>query len=388
MPLSWKNPDAYIQLEGKTLAEWFLENCEGKSPRQLAELMAATIGEDVERIYKAVRRHWEDLGLLSDRQSVGKAIREGMARSRPEVHVAVNEGGGDIDAEELFKRYVALQEVTRKARSNWSDITVTIDTDLPIGVALTSDWHIGPVGTALTALDADIDYMLTVPRLYAYVGGDGAHNMILSTMAHFGSYDGDMRIDDQHILYQRFLEKLKPILLAVGDGNHSWTTQVADANRVAEICKQLRVVYTGMGGIVRLVVGKVTYVIYRVHKSRYNSSFNLSHAVKRLWEFAPTDFDVGVIEHSHQPTIEPFTRHGVTKIAVRTGTYLTDHAIKGENMTHWKQGTPVVVFDPHERRMTPFMDLQSADTFLRGTELDRSSVYHQECRGDVTESSG
>jgi len=363
--LKWKIPGQYATLPpNQTLDDWLIsQRASGKNPKQLACEIAVITGLEPEDINKAVHRRCEKLSWSSGSGYVARAISDGLQEHlRLKLDLPQHEAP---DADKLLAAYIALHDEMRKFRKTWSDVTARIDSQVPIGIVFTSDWHVGPVGTDLRALEADIDLIVATPNLYAYVGGDAAHNFILSVMAHFGDMETDMRVDDQFILVQRWLERLRPKLIAVGDGNHSWTTKVADDNRIAKICADLRLVYTGFGGMLRLILPGQSYKIYRVHRGRYNSSFNLTHAVKRLYEFAPEPFDVGVIEHGHQPTIEPFERHGLTRLAVRTGSYQIDSDFAREQGLTWTKGTPVVVFDPQVRRMTGFMDLEVAARFLK-----------------------
>ena len=283
-------------------------------------------------------------------------------RIRPEI--TPNETP-QIDPQALLEKYINLQHELQKAQVP-DTIEITLNVSSPIGIAFTSDWHIGPMGTDLEALVRDIETIVNTPQLYAYVGGDIAQNMILSTMSHFGCLEQGMAINDQWIIAEYLLQKLKPAILAIGDGNHSaWSTNVADVNRVRQIASELHIVYTGHGGTIKLRVGNQQYIIYRSHKGRFNSSFNLSHSAKRAWEFSPVSFDVGVIEHGHEPTIEPFYRHGLERIAVRTGTYLIQHRLVESGGLTWRHGVPVVIFYPNERKMVPFIDLSQAVEFLK-----------------------
>ena len=271
------------------------------------------------------------------------------------------------DPEALLRAAVAMQKELDKLCQVCEDLPVRIETDEPIGVVFLADAHIGEAGTDIERLHEDVNTIAEHPQLYCYLGGDMAHNFILNVMTHFGTMDDSMLpVQAQWALVRWFVERLKDSLIAVGVGNHDWwTMRNVGIDKVQEIAQEFRAVYTGHGGLVRLTVGEQLYRIYRRHKyGRYNSSFNLTHVVKRMWEQGPEDFDVGVIEHGHQPAIETFIKRQRQKIAIRTGTYLTDSAFAAEVGANWQYGTPVVVFQPDQWRMTPFFSLEEAMAYL------------------------
>jgi len=271
----------------------------------------------------------------------------------------------ESDPRALLAATIAMQRELGKLDRACNDLTVSIDTTEPIGVVFISDAHLGEMGTDMERLDQDVTTIAEHPRLYAYLGGDMAHNFILSVMAHFGTMDDSILSPlAQQELLQWFVERLEDSLIAIGTGNHDWwTKRQAGLDQTQDMAKRYNIVYTGHGGLVRLTVGQQKYRIYRRHKGRYNSSFNLTHMVKRMLE-QEADFDVGVVEHGHVPAIEQFIRKGQRHIAVRTGSYLTKSAFAAEIGMTWEYGTPVVVFHPDQHQMTPFWSIEEAMAYL------------------------
>lgn len=311
---------------------------------------------------------WEDFHeKWPERPWDGWRYKARMIRTgKVAVVAAPSQSFEEADPEKLFRITVEMQRELEKIDRPADVVDCQISTDAPIGVAFVSDGHIGEIGTDLELMDADFHAIAQNPGLYAYIGGDMAHNFILSTMSHFGTMDNSaIPPRAQRILYERFLSIIGGSVVAIGTGNHDfWTQHQTDIDTVAAIAKKYNLVYTGHGGLVNLKVGSQTYRIYRRHKARFNSSFNLCHTVKSMWRFGPTDFDVGVVEHGHIPALETFTGFGKEKIAIRTGTYLTHSAFADEVGAEWRYGTPVVVFHPDEFRMIPFSSIKDAALYL------------------------
>jgi len=270
------------------------------------------------------------------------------------------------DPVKLLKASIAMQKELDKLYSNCNDAAVFIDTNRPVAIVFLSDAHIGEGGTDIQRLADDVETIAGHEQLYVYLGGDMAHNFILSVMAHFGTMDDQiMPPQAQWTLLRHFVKQLQPSIVAMGVGNHDWwTRRQVGIDKVQEIADEYRLVYTGHGGLLRLQIGQMIYPIYRRHKYRYNSSFNLTHTVKRMLEQGPVDFDIGVVEHGHVPAIEIFQRKGTRRIAIRTGTYLTASAFAAEVGLTWDYGTPVVVLHPDQHRMTPFGTIEEAMAYL------------------------
>ena len=289
-----------------------------------------------------------------------RMIRDGKVA--PQIETVADEA----DPEALFEATVALQQQLKLISSALDDVTCTLDVSHPVGIAFLSDAHIGEIGSDLLQLKQDIEEIADHEALYVYLGGDMAHNFILSAMSHFGTMD-DSAVPPraQQVLLDWLVGKLHGSTIAMSTGNHDWwSRRQTDIDSMQALAKRHNIVYTGHGGMVRLKVGSQTYRIYRRHKYRYNSSFNLCHVVKQMWRMGGVDFDVGVVEHGHQPAIETFTEHGQPRLAIRTGTYLTESGFAAEVGAQWTHGVPVVVFHADEFRMVPFSGLAEACTYL------------------------
>lgn len=248
------------------------------------------------------------------------------------------------------------------------NVYATIKTELPIALAISADWHLGSLGVDYVTFDKDIDTIVNTENLFVYVGGDGSENFMRVPGAPQQAGANQDALVVQRSLFIRTVEKLGHKLVALGSGNHGdWERVITGRDYLAELAKKLRIVYTQAGGMLHLTVGNTTYRIFRVHKARFSSTFNLTHCVKRLWEFAPEDFDIGIAEHKHEADIEPFHRHGLERWAVRTGTYLVfDDFARRCGFFGSRAISPTIVLYPNERRIVGFLNIYEAITYLKG----------------------
>jgi len=307
----------------------------GDTPRELR--MRFGLAERTERRWRAIVR--KAYGIESDAER-GNGERV--------IYLDTDE---DIDYDLIWQKMIELQKAQASLVRKRHELHVRVDTDRPIGVAFLSDMHIGNTGTDHEQLLKHVDLIARTPGMYCILGGDAVDNFILSKLVSAAQKDM-VRPMVQYRLLEDVLRRLDGKVLAVGDGNHTaWTELLADIDEVGRIARKFKVFHTGQFGIVRLYVNDIEYVIYRQHKGRFNSSFNATHTVKQAWRLGPENWDVGIGEHNHVPTIEPFYGHGEKKVAIRTGTYKVydEYAMR---MGFWgvRIGVPVVIFR-HDKKL-------------------------------------
>jgi hypothetical protein len=280
----------------------------------------------------------------------------------------------DEEVAALFESVISMQETLRKVnpiRTEWSRMVFT---NRPIGICFPSDLHIGNEYTDHRQIIKDFDLINSCPYLFAYLGGDGTDNFVIPKLAHAAR--GDLvRPSTQWLFYRYLVKKLLPSLLAVGDGNHTaWTFKLSDLDGTLIALRDFPTLYTYEGGYLDLTLdsgdGRQTYTIFRKHRPRFGSAFNLTHTVKRLYEQGRRAFDVGVIEHQHSPVFESFNVHSQERIAIRTGTYkVFDPHAEEYGYYGGGHGVITVVFFPNERRMVPFRRLEEAIAFLNNPAI-------------------
>jgi hypothetical protein len=99
------------------------------------------------------------------------------------------------------------------------EITIKVDTDVPIIRAITSDWQLGQFGVDYTVFKEDMEYIRDNP-LKVNIGGDGYQNIIQPSK--MGSSHNQTPISVQKGLYVLTLEMLQNSIDTVRTGNHNY----------------------------------------------------------------------------------------------------------------------------------------------------------------------
>jgi hypothetical protein len=324
---------------------------------------------------------------VNERLEIDKspAAWRGIVNRNPEQRDAINallrrptiarttQQGEPFDVEKFFELTIAASAEWKKRNPSNDRLQITIDTDAPIGIVFTSDWHVGGSGTEHLQIKTDNELIAAHPLLYAYVGGDWANNFIIPALAHAGANDIFSAGDQQYEIVTYLLRILAEnnTILAIGDGNHDgWTRRLANLDPRMHVLRDLAHLYTAQGSLLELTVGKQTYRIFRRHRHRWSSVFNPGHAVVSEYQRNPYDFDIGVIEHQHEPHFSGF--HGKERadgtswrLAIRPGTYKTSDAYANEfGYYNGSSDLVSVILHPHRFWMQPVRGLENAIEYL------------------------
>ena len=245
-------------------------------------------------------------------------------------------------------------------------ITIEIKTSNPVVRVISADWHLGMFGVDYRAFRNDVDFIDNEPLLKVNIGGDGYHNII--EPAKVGSGHNQAPISVQKGLYVLTLEKLKEKIDTIRTGNHNyWTTLAEGEDWDGEIARKIKLIYLKHYGVVYYKVGKMVYPWLMLHKSRYNSSFNLTHNCKQNQRMYFPDARVVVAEHQHIAAIEQYRYNEKECIAIRPGTYAVydDYAQQNGYFGAYVSNPAVVMF-PKEDKLVGFKDMRDAVTYVKG----------------------
>lgn len=242
--------------------------------------------------------------------------------------------------------------------------TVTVPTALPIGISVISDQHIresGPI--QLTRMEEDARLVAATPGLFAVLGGDGCDNHLKhhAAMVHGGSAPSH-----EWQLFEHYLGFFGDKILAVISGNHDdWTSDFAGVSYLQRIVQDKRLFFAPDEVLLDVEVGGQTYRLKVRHQYRFNSAFNNTHSVKRMWEMGDDPFDIGVVCHHHAPGLEPFWKHGLVRWAARPGSYqLTSGYGRRYGHTQPVPTCPTFILWPGDRRIVGFVDVREAAEYL------------------------
>lgn len=250
---------------------------------------------------------------------------------------------------------------------------VQIATHRPVALTFISDQHISEgTPTDMERMEADAQLVQETPGMYAILGGDGTDNHIKHRTAIIAS---GSKPGDEYRMYDHYLGIFGHSLIAMISGNHDdWTKDFTDLDVVGMLAKRRRIFYAPDYVVLTVQLGAAEsnefqpsqeYTVKIRHQYRYNSSFNQTHSVKRMWEMDDDDFDIGVVCHKHEAAMEPFTKHGVWRVAFRPGSYQIQSGFSRRyGYKKSKPACPTAVVLPDRREMVPFIDVRQAASYL------------------------
>jgi len=272
----------------------------------------------------------------------------------------------DVPWEEQLDTFKKMDKLVAIHQQFPTEITIILDTELPIAIPFAADFHLGAPGVDYEGFQDDIELMESEPGIRPFIGGDGYHNIIQP--GKMGSSLNQIPIAPQKGLYVLTLKKLLHKILCVGTGNHNYWTALAEGEDWdAELLRhRLKIVYIKHCAVVNLKVGQRVYPILRMHKSRFKSSFNLTHSAKQNQRLYFPDARIVVTEHTHVGAIEQYRYNEKECIAVQTGTYAVyDDYAQQNGYFGAHVCNPTVILYPKEDRLVGFKDMREAIIYLR-----------------------
>jgi len=297
----------------------------------------------------------------------GEALRKRVFRARKKGDVTF-EDKREPPTDEDVDRFLA---VMREAQSEYDRLdtrqttaTIIIDTDLPIGLNLTGDWHTGHIGTDYGALDYHTGLMATVDGFKNAVLGDMKDNYI-SSGPRGGQHEAQFKPGTQDLVAMRYARKIGHNTLWILEGCHDhWDVQQGHESFVATIAKEVDAVNLWHGGLVRLRVGNITYTIATRHKYWGESKLNSTNTQRNLFRDLGNP-DIVAVGHKHYPDVHHTTKANKQPIFIRCGAYKVREDY-GQRLGGYSAipAVPTVILYPDQKKMVPFMEIEDAAKWL------------------------
>lgn len=339
-------------------------------------------GMEIDQIATIMERTPGSVNYEARRLALGKTIRGDEApATKPstktkQVRVAVEEKAAEFldqrkaekSREGIWRSVLAFQKELGNVKIQQPEATFKIDTDKWIGIAFQGDLHLGNMGTDYGRLLNDKKLIKNSENLYLVLNGDYCDNYITGSHAG-GNFEALFPPAIQKDLAKDYIEDIKDKVLALVSGCHDlWAQKASDFDLTEYLAKHGQAVYLGNGGDLFLQLPGHTYKIKMRHKYRFNSGDNATATVKKMFE-KEGGFDVGVIAHNHVAAMEECVKMGLDgllkRIFLRSGSYKTSDRYSSQmGFADAQNGVPIVLFNPRERDMRGFEDLEEGIRYL------------------------
>lgn len=225
----------------------------------------------------------------------------------------------------MFDALIEYQEAYQELRSERSHVHRRLKDDGPVIISWQSDLHLGHTETMYRTLKEDCETIRNTEGLYVILGGDLIDNVVTGVSARGMHHEQLTTISVQKYLAEELTEYLgAENVLAMLLGNHDeWSEKSDDFDPIAYLAHHIGCPYLGAHGTVSIDLGSESYSILCAHQFRMRSSFNLTHATKRLWDFMGTsDHDAVFMGHTHEAASETAPKQQVYRFFGQAGSYL------------------------------------------------------------------
>jgi len=251
-----------------------------------------------------------------------------------------------------------VQDTMRALDTTQTKSYATIHTDLPVGIILPGDFHVGGRGTDHRRLREDIRMWQSLGDAVKiammgdyseqFTGGlakVGLHQHVLTT---------DMQIET---VVDLFVNELGPQTIAFLKGNHDSWAGAELGNYVMRMAQRVGVPFMGLGGELFLTVGAVQYKLALWHRYPGASSMNRGNNQRRV-RIDHNGADIVALAHLHNAYVE-FSQTGeVNCVSLRCGAFKTtdEHSRDAAGNVQADLRVPMVILNPLTKDMLYYED--------------------------------
>lgn len=315
-----------LQAEGKTIPE-----------------IASILEESPENVKKLLERH--NLNVST------KPVKQHDWR---ELATHADEGRQFNEDSDITQRY-ALAE---------------IDTDEPIAVVYTGDWHLGDRYADYDLWRKHIEAIMNDKRVYMIALGDENQNarafknlsMVLEQVL-----SPKLQVQLLNSLFDELIKDQKLIAKVLGNHDAEFDERIYGEKLVGFTEKMKEIPIFSNRGVIELKVGNEVYTNLLFHKSRFRSFMRPTHGAYREYQMSyPAEVVAG--GHDHIPGIE--IMHIRNSIGEANEIFLIKSGSFNDSDFGWKYfhngGSlmPTVVYYPHQHKKLVFTELNDALRYM------------------------
>jgi transposase-like protein len=331
------------------------------------------------RIFQIQKRIDKKLGVVRE---VGKGNSSKRAAKRKKIEMDITHNKPNfaeipsqkVDPVEMLKAAAARVKFNRDLKPPDYNM-VTIQTDQPIAIMKSADWHFGGIDIDYESLLAHLQFLWDTPNFYLQLFGDDLNMMMM--FRNVSSRTDVFTVEEQIIWLENIIDKTLESgkLVSMGWGNHSdeFSERNAGFGIVERIAKHKVPYFRGLGYL-DLVVGKQTYPMAFAHKSRFSSFMNPVHGNIRMRQLHSHLFGVNspiakeyITGHTHSPAFMVENCIPSERIYyIKCGTFKTDCTYSQRYYGQGKIGVPTVVYRPDVFEHVCFATPWEAHTYMKG----------------------
>jgi len=267
-----------------------------------------------------------------------------------------------------LQRIKELQK-QREPLQIWKDeVDIQVDTGrFPYFLVMPlSDLHVGSQHTDYHELEK---YLEAIDRYPIYTVLLGDLGDFFGPFKHpTGIAEDVVSADAQLMTLRKFFLQYKEKILCAVTGNHDdWVYKTAGIEPYRWLTEDLNIPLLNSGGLLNLDVNGVKYRILLYHAiARYNSSFNPTHAGKRMLELH-RDADIVISGDKHRFGMEKLTHRDKKPYIIQLGTFKTEDAYGKRSYgmaPHPQAGFPILFLSAQAKNVEAIENLETAKDFV------------------------
>ena len=246
-----------------------------------------------------------------------------------------------------------------------------------------ADLHFGGLDVDYASLMAHVEFLLNNDNFYLQLFGDDLNLMIMHGTVS-ARHDG-WTPEEQVAWLESFVDDMlkKGKLLSMASGNHTdeFTERNAGFGLVRMLMKRKVPYFRGLGYI-HLKVGKQSYPMAFVHKTRFNSFMNQLHGNKRLQQMHTEFFGANqpiakeyITAHTHNPAVSCEGCLPSERIYyIKCGTFKTNCLYSQRYFGQGRIGVPTVVYHPDRFEHVAFPTPWEAYRYMNGKDYNNGQT--------------
>jgi len=290
--------------------------------------------------------------------------------SEPQLNFQENATGIPPTWQEFLEALKIKQERLGRENREQQFANLSIKSQLPIGIVLTSDWHLGGRGTDYDTWERHMELIKNEPLAYMIPLSNTIDNFIFPS----GMFEQMENPASQQRMVKNFAEDFSDKILAIVGSNchEGWTKKTTniDPNYLMfEDNINKGIPWLPVGGVLDVNLNGFSYKIGLVHKARYNSSLNPTNPGHRIHDLK-WPVDIVAIAHSHVKQVLHSNKYEgdfeKELIIFRTGAYeVKSDFLEGEGWGQGQIGSPIAILMPDRKHVIPFYALEDGIDYLR-----------------------
>jgi hypothetical protein len=288
---------------------------------------------------------------------------------RPKTAIMIHKQDDKKKGITNWREYISLAKQKKKLRkkSSWTQDTGNISIDIKgewIIVQPLSDTHIGSFATDYEKFEEYTEYLKSEKRLFTCLIGDMTDHFV--NFRNMAAVHGQiLSPQEQRDVFASWVEEIQDKVLFSTWCNHSeFEEKFTGFNSIKYILERKGIYFNGIGKC-NLRVNNAIYQICATHKTRYFSSFNLTHGLLQLARKDVQGMDIYIGGDKHEPALTQAPVGGKITTLIQLGTLKTEDTFSKRYFSYTTNPEmPCFALNSKVKKVVPFTYLRDALEFI------------------------